>query len=75
MDAADRAEQLESATRDEALARHRARRPETPLLIDGERVCGSCFEAIEPRRLLAVPDAVRCTQCQEDVERYQWTGR
>lgn len=76
MDDIDRAQHQETLARDAALARHRLRnRAEVALLIDGERVCVGCFEPIEPRRRAAMPDAVRCTQCQDDFEKYQWNGR
>lgn len=76
MDEIDQAQHQELLARDVAMAQHRARRgaPE-PCVRDGVRVCLGCFEPIEPRRLRALPDAVRCTQCQDDFERYQWTGR
>jgi phage/conjugal plasmid C-4 type zinc finger TraR family protein len=76
MDDIDRAQHQEALARDAALAEHRHRnRPEAALLIEGERCCVGCFEPIEARRMKAVPLAVRCMQCQEDFERYQWTGR
>lgn len=46
------------------LANHRNRPLETPLVLDGVRVCKDCEEPIEPERLRAVPTAVRCVDCQ-----------
>lgn len=75
MDEIDRAQEQEESQRDFALRNQLTQRRKTePLLVDGEHVCIGCFEPIELRRLAAIPDADRCMQCQEDLEKYQWTG-
>lgn len=33
--------------------------------------CIDCEDLIEPQRLRAVPDALRCIGCQSDFEHYQ----
>lgn len=36
---------------------------------NGERICASCAEPIDPRRITAMPDAVRCTECEKSQGR------
>lgn len=42
---------------------------EQPLEIDGQRHCLDCDERLEPARLSANPQAVRCVDCQRLHER------
>lgn len=72
-DAADRAQAREEQERMEAIERRREAADrataETPFEIEGTRVCLDCFDPISKKRLKANPQAVRCIDCQTDVER------
>ncbi len=70
MDDADRAQGVEELTRDLALAQRAARQDEAPLVIGDVRICRWCNEEIEPQRLEANPQAVRCVECQSRHERH-----
>lgn len=71
MDECDAAAELEQMDREGALrvALRAAHTREDPLVIAGERCCLTCEEPIEPERLAASPDAVRCVSCQRKRER------
>ena len=71
MDECDVAAELQQQDREGALrvALREAHRKESALIIDGERCCLDCDEPIEPERLSANPDAVRCVFCQKKNER------
>jgi phage/conjugal plasmid C-4 type zinc finger TraR family protein len=75
-DAADFAGPIEQREREAALARQAARNEEheTPFEIEGMRVCTDCYEPIGARRLEANPHAVRCTECQQDLDRRRARG-
>lgn len=75
-DIADRAEEIERAEREEALARHaeRAATHEQPFAIEGRRVCLDCFDPLSRKRLKANPHAVRCVECQNDLYRRKKRG-
>jgi RNA polymerase-binding transcription factor DksA len=66
MDIADQAQQLEEIARDAALAAHAPLPAEMPRIVDGDRLCLDCNEVIDPLRLAANGDAVRCVDCQKD---------
>ena len=71
MDIADEAAKYNEQFHRVAMDNHFASRPqadEQPLLIDGKRCCLDCEEPIDPRRLAAKPDAVRCTECASKKE-------
>lgn len=68
MDEIDRANVEASRTLDAALAQATNRPLETPLIIDGFRVCLDCEVVIPENRLAALPAAVRCISCQEEKE-------
>lgn len=76
-DAVDDAQGLIENRRAEALRLHyalrRAQRLTDSKLMKvsdtGERVCASCSETIDPRRVAAMPDAVRCTECEKSQGR------
>lgn len=69
MDTVDIAKELELKQRDEALKTHFSNQAkETPLIIDGVRVCLDCDAAIPEERIQANPAAVRCTECQSYQE-------
>ena len=53
----------------EGIQRALNRPVETPLKCAGRRVCRDCEAPIESTRIAANPDAVRCTECQNDRER------
>lgn len=69
MDDADRAQGLEETFRDSALAARQRRPVETPHWVGGTRVCLECDEEIDPDRVTANPQAVRCLDCQVLHER------
>lgn len=71
MDELDRAKELEMADRESALNRQleQAKETETPLERDGVRVCLDCGDPIDPKRLAARPEAVRCVWCKYIKER------
>lgn len=71
----ERAQQLEDQERAAGIQACGAGAAETPLEIDGVRVCTECEEAIPERRLASVPAAVRCVGCQVDHERMARRGR
>lgn len=60
----ERAAALETAEREAGVAAARAGHGETPHEADGVRWCLDCEAPIDPRRLEAMPTAVRCTDCQ-----------
>jgi DnaK suppressor protein len=66
-DAVDRASELENKFREQALA---ANKPiaEKPREFDGHRYCLGCDLGLSTQRLLALPNAVRCVDCQTDNE-------
>lgn len=70
-DIVDRAQELEQAERDEALAARAAVAAETPALHGGRRVCLDCDDPLSRARLRAHPHAVRCVECQARAERAQ----
>lgn len=71
-DDADRAQVIEMAERAEALRRARQPAAETPRIDAlGHRLCVDCAEPIGSLRLAAVPNAVRCTECQ--IRREHWS--
>ncbi|MFT0861737.1 TraR/DksA C4-type zinc finger protein [Ancylobacter sp. G4_0304] len=65
MDDFDQAQRLEERQREDALA---------ALALsmggDGRKTCLACGEEIALERRMAVPNAVRCVECQQRVERY-----
>lgn len=63
-DEIDRAQALEEAQRDDALAEHRRRMP----VGDTAEVCDDCGEPIPEARRAAVPGVRRCVACQERAE-------
>jgi phage/conjugal plasmid C-4 type zinc finger TraR family protein len=69
-DEADLAHDVEETLRTDALRYHaiRARPIEAPSLVRGRRVCKSCGDAIPAGRLAAVPTAVRCVECEQDLK-------
>lgn len=72
MDVADEANRYNEQFQSIAMRNHlasRSRQEEEPLVIDGERCCIDCHDPIDPRRLAAKPDAVRCTECEAKKER------
>jgi DnaK suppressor protein len=73
MDECDAAAELQQMDREGALrvALRTAHRREQPLVIGGERCCLDCEEPIEPERLSANPDAVRCVVCQGKREKHR----
>lgn len=69
MDQTDHASELELYLRQQALdqARRTAHAPQQ-WREDGDVICLACAEIISDARLRAVPNAVRCTDCQEAYE-------
>lgn len=64
MDAVDKAQQLEQAQRDKALASAKSA-PKTK----GRLTCEDCGIEIPLARRLANPSATRCIECQQRFER------
>jgi len=58
-------EQITRAGIEQALQCHL----ETPLELNGQRVCLGCDEAVSFARLQANAHAVRCVECQTDHDR------
>ncbi|WP_295451948.1 TraR/DksA C4-type zinc finger protein [uncultured Thiodictyon sp.] len=74
MDDADRAQERIDQDLAADLAAHHAR-TEVPLGTpwedeQGRRLCLDCGEVLSPRRLNAMPGAIRCVDCQSAVELY-----
>lgn len=67
-DAADEAQLVETAERDNAVA---AIRLQVAPPIETHTDCVACTDPIEPERLAANPAARRCLPCQETFERLQ----
>lgn len=65
----ERAAWLETAERESGAARLRATPQGRPVQRHGQRVCADCLEPIARARLEAQPGAVRCIECQDEVER------
>ncbi|MGL5668233.1 MAG: TraR/DksA family transcriptional regulator [Shewanella sp.] len=66
----DRAQQLEQEFRDNALSNQLKHAVEQPdINSQGERCCLGCGFVIEAARLIAMPNAVRCVECQTAKER------
>jgi DnaK suppressor protein len=74
-DEIDRAQQYDEMYRTQALNTHfDRRRKRTGLHRDlaggtGSAECTDCGEPINPSRILAMPHAIRCVECQERHER------
>jgi DnaK suppressor protein len=70
-DIIDKAQQNEELFRNNALRKHFAGRSPSPLKGEGvtKRKCRGCGELIPEKRLKANPEAVRCIECQEKVEK------
>ncbi len=82
MDVVDRACHLETAQRQQAIDNQRARQNDKqrakqndrqcvhkpPLERAGVRVCLDCHNPINPARLCALPQSVRCVECQQIYE-------
>ncbi|NVP03172.1 TraR/DksA C4-type zinc finger protein [Photobacterium damselae subsp. damselae] len=67
----DRAQQLEEMYRDNAIHNHQHRQSrEIPDEDEQGRYCLTCGELIQPARLEANPNAVRCVPWQELKERH-----
>lgn len=69
-DEIDRAQHYDELYREQALAAHFSKlrkSASTSAPFQGE--CIDCGEPIEPSRLLAMPNAVRCIECQTRKER------
>lgn len=76
MDQADRAQARELELRDEALYCARHRPAETALVAEnGRRLCLDCEDPLSEKRLKANPQAVRCTDCQQEHEHQQMRAR
>ena len=74
MDIIDHAQELDQEFQQKALEAHKRRKnfaepPEVQLIVDGIAYCLDCDEDIDPARLKARPDAVRCVECQGKKER------
>jgi len=67
-DPSDVASAVEEKQRELSIQAHLNRPIETPLKIDGVRVCKSCEEIIPHERLQALPLSVRCVYCQNDFD-------
>lgn len=68
-DEIDRAQAAERVLIDDALARHALR---TATVSPARTTCAECGDAIDPRRLEAVPGAQRCVDCESWRE--QWAS-
>jgi DnaK suppressor protein len=71
VDDADLAQIFEERERDDALAAVLEHDPGQPCERNGVRYCIDCGDAIDPRRLLARPNAIRCADCQGIHEQRQ----
>jgi len=70
MDDVDHAQELNELFRSQALDAHFRRcGEEFGAMIENARICRGCGEEIDPDRLAAKPDAVRCIDCQGKKER------
>jgi DnaK suppressor protein len=70
MDFFDRAQETDQRFREQALRAHFGKKVDEPLYDDkGKRVCMDCEARIPQKRLKAMPDALRCLECQEKEER------
>ena len=73
MDVFDRAQELDTLFRAQALKAHFVRRdspsPNPSHQGSGEIVCIDCGEEIGRARLEAKPESVRCIECQTKIER------
>jgi len=67
----DKATMLETAERDAIINAHVNRPKESPLIINGVRVCKDCEGEIPSARLKAVADSVRCIGCQTIFDKQQ----
>ncbi len=68
MDEADEAQSIEALEREAAIRRVVQRHREPQVVRGGRVCCPDCGEEIPAARLAAVPDAVRCVDCQRDRE-------
>ncbi|HHC6515902.1 TPA: TraR/DksA family transcriptional regulator [Vibrio parahaemolyticus] len=65
----DRAQELETLFRNAAIANRPVQAEEEPDVDeDGNRYCLSCGCVIPPKRVKALPAAVRCVSCQSRKE-------
>jgi len=68
-DIADLAEAREAKQRADAIEMITRRKQEPPLVdTDGNRICRDCECLIPPARCAAAPHAVRCIDCQRQME-------
>ena len=67
----DRATMLETAEREAIINAHVNRPQESPLIIEGIRVCKDCEGDIAAARLAAMPNSVRCIECQTIFDNQQ----
>ncbi|EBW4028010.1 TraR/DksA family transcriptional regulator [Salmonella enterica subsp. enterica serovar Newport] len=63
MDNIDRASELEAQFTERSLAEHQ-HRVHHPVPVTAVRNCEDCGCVIPPERLVAIPDAVCCVDCQ-----------
>jgi DnaK suppressor protein len=68
VDEADLSQQYETLDRAEAIFRAGQSPREEQLVVDGKVLCLGCGEPIPVKRLIAMPDACRCVECQRDLE-------
>lgn len=68
MDDADVAQKYETLDREEAVFLAARSAQEEQLKVGGKVFCLGCGEPISAKRLAAVPDACRCTECQQELE-------
>lgn len=67
-DAADHAKNLEQLQRQHAIDKQLNQPAEKPNELHGHRYCLECDIEINTKRLVNVPNAVRCVDCQTLVE-------
>lgn len=68
MDDADVAQTYETLDREEAIFLAGQHAQEEQLRVGGKVYCLGCGEPIPEKRLAALPDACRCTECQRELE-------
>jgi DnaK suppressor protein len=70
MDIFDRAQENDQFFREQALRAHFMKQIDEPLYNEeGKRICRDCKTRIPQVRLKAMPDTLRCIDCQKKEER------
>ena len=75
MDIADRAHKLEEQHRAAALEAAQTHGGDVAVMVNGKAHCCDCHARIKRARLIMLPEAARCVECQEIFEKQEQQKR